>query len=244
MLPVNLSKGGQHSTDRLFHILPENERGETMATNRSFLTGQNVSIYVDASDLQDKIDTCKSVLSRQNFEKLIKRTFNEVGKTAKTLIAKEASKRYQVPQAYVKSGIQNGKIEVGETVTLKIPLKSVKGSIGGRFKLTSASKRGKWIKARIVKGQTSKLPPKMANQGGNPPFILYASKGVQGAKKVGNSEVVFTRRGPNRLPIVAVKGLAVPQMPLNLAADATRERMLETAEKRLESNFKFMFGKK
>lgn len=215
-----------------------------MATNRSFLTGENVSIYIDASDLQNKIEYCKSVLSRQNFEKLMKRTFNEVGRAAKGPIAQEAAKKYQVPQAYVRSGIQNGKIDVGSTVRLMIPLRSVKGSIGGRFKLTAASKRGRWIKSRIVKGKTTTLPPTMKNQGGNPPFILYASKGVQGAKKFGDKEVVFTRRGPDRLPIVAVKGLAVPQLSLNRAAEPTRERMLEMAEKRLANNFKYMFGGK
>jgi hypothetical protein len=197
---------------------------------RSFLGGgYNNAIYVDASDLRDKINICRTVLSRQGFEKLMKRTFNEVGKSAKGPIAKEAVNKYAVTQQWVKSGIKNGRIEVGGDVRLVIPLKSPKGAIGRTFHLTAASKRGKWVKARIVRGQTSKLPPVMSNQGGNPPFY-NPTKGV-----------VFTRRGPDRLPIVAVKGLGVPQLPLNRAADPTREKMLEMAEKRLEHNFQYMF---
>ena len=202
--------------------------------NRSFLTGANVSLYIDASDLQQKVELCRSVLSKKGFEKLMYRTFNEVGRRAKTPIAKETVEKYQVTQAWVRSQIGSPKISIGGNVTLAIPLKGHKGSIGGRFH-AATRKRGKVgkksvsgkIVAHIVKGESSVMPDVMKNQGGNPPFMANG--------------VAFTRRGPDRLPIVSVKGLAVPQMPLNRAASPTQDRILELAEERLEHNFQYMF---
>lgn len=202
--------------------------------NRSFINGMNVNLYIDASDLMEKVELCRAVLSKPNFEKLIRRTFNEVGRRAATPIAKETVQKYQVTKKWVKSQILAPKIETGANVRLIIPLRGHKGSIGGRFRarvrkagrIGHKSVKGK-IVSNVVKGQPSVMPDVMKNQGGNPPFL---AKGV-----------AFTRKGPNRFPIVSVKGLAVPQMPLNRAASPTQDRILELAEERLEHNFQYMF---
>lgn len=203
---------------------------------RSFISGINVSLYIDASDLQKKIEICRDALSPKGFERLMTRTFNEVGRRMRTPIAQETVKKYEVTQAWVKSQMGSPRITLGASPMVMVPLKGHKGSIGGRFKarVRKAGKvRGKSVKgkivANIVKGDQSVLPDTLPNQGGNPPFMA--------------SGVTFTRRGPARLPIVRVKGLAVPQMPLNRAASETQDRILQIAEERLEHNFQYMFGK-
>lgn len=55
--------------------------------------------------------------------------------------------------------------------------------------------------------------------------------------------IAFTRRTQNRLPIVKVVGLGVPQMPLNRSSDDVQDALLQFIGNRLEHNFWFMFGK-
>lgn len=199
--------------------------------NRSFIGGYNVSLYIDASDFFEKVEYCKQVLSRQQFERMLKDTLYDVGKRAPTPIAREQVKQYAVTQAWVKSQMGSPRLNGN---SLMIPLRGAKGSIGGRFHAKARSKgkvNGQSVKgrivARIVKGQQSVMPSTMDHQGGNPPFMMHG--------------VAMTRRGPGRFPIVSVKGLAVPQMPLNRAASGTQDRILEIAEERLAHNFGRLF---
>ena len=237
--------------DRLFPCVEVNRNGGEDMANRSFIGGFNVSLYVDMSDLQEKIEACRVALSRKGYEALMNRTFNEVGKKMRTYVAEESVKEYEVTKTWVRSQMKGTKIQLGASPRVEIPLSGHKGSIGGRFKARARSRgkvngrsvRGR-IVANIVRGSQSVMPPVMKNQGGNPPFVLYVTKGVQGAsgKKGKNTkDVVFTRRGTGSKPIVSVKGLAVPQMPLNRAADAIQDRTLEYAGERLEHNFYHMF---
>ena len=189
----------------------------------SFIYG-SVYLYIDASDFFEKVDYCKSQMSEQNFRKLISRTFNEIGHRLQTPIAQEIQKQYVVSQEWVKSQMKSPIISPTE---IRVPLKGQKGSIGGRF--PARGRKSGRVSANIVRSGVSVLPPKMDNQGGNPPFM---AKGI-----------CFTRRTAARFPIVGVKGLAVPQMPLNRAADDVQDRILEIAEKRLMHNLSFMFGR-
>lgn len=199
--------------------------------SRSFISGVNVSLYIDASDFFEKIERCRQVLSAAQLEKMLKNTLYDVGQRAPKPIAQEQVKEYAVTQTWVKSQIGFPKMSGN---SLMIPLRGAKGSIGGRFhaqgrkkgKVNGQSVKGR-IVASIVRGQKSVMPSVMSHQGGNPPFMM--------------GKVAMTRRGPGRFPIVAVKGLAVPQMPLNRAASGTQDRILEIAEERLEHNFERLF---
>ena len=199
---------------------------------RSFING-NVVLKVDMTDLKGKMELCRNVLTQPHFEKLMYRTFNEVGKRAKTVIGQETTKDYVVTQQWVKSNIGHYQLSFGGgfPVTCKIPLKSHKGTIGGRFK---AYKLQKGVSSSIVRTGRSRLPAKMPDRlGGNPPFLPNNKKGT----------VAFTRKGKARLPIIRVVGLGVPQMPLNRAAPRVQDALLEKAGDRLERNFLYMFGK-
>lgn len=205
-----------------------------MATG-SFVGG-GAYLEVDASDLQRQIAFLRGILSREQFEKLIYRTFNEVGQRSKTIISKRVPRNYWVNKKWVSGQIEHFKLEHGAMggVTCTIPLKGAKGTIGGRFSATGGY-GGQRIRARIVRGQTTALPTVMKNQGGNPPFINPRSKKLNG--------VAFTRRTAEKLPIVRVVGLGVPQMPLNQSSEEVRNDILELAWKRLEHNFDFMLGR-
>lgn len=189
----------------------------------SFISGGGVYLYVDATDFFEKVQFCKTVMSRQNFYKLINRTFNEIGHRLQTPIAQEIQKQYVVTQAWVKS--QMGSPMISPT-QISVPLRGAKGSIGGRF--PARGRRNGRVSANIVRAGVSVLPPRMDHQGGNPPFM--------------KGGVCFTRRTASRLPIVSVKGLAVPQMPLNRAAPGVQDKILDIAEKRLIHNMSHMFG--
>ncbi len=197
---------------------------------RSFLGGVAVSVYVDMSDLQSKIEYLRLVLTRDQFEKVMYRTFGEVGKKAKSLIAKEVVQDYAVTQKWVKDNMGSYRLSMGGAypVTCTIPLKGHKGSIGGRFALSSParSRRQGRVRARIVRAGVSTLPQSMDNQGGNPPFVAGG--------------VAFTRRTKARLPIVRVVGLGVPQMPLNRSAEKVQDALLDYAGQRLEHHFQRM----
>lgn len=208
---------------------------------RSFLAG--VSWELDTSDLESKVNYAYNVLSEKNFRRVILRTFNEVGKRGKKIIGDDSAEYYHGGKHWIYSGIKSAQVGFGggADVTCKIPLKSVKGSIGGTFsagmakgavKVKGQNKRvnakGRVV-AHIVKGGTSILPAKLPNQGGNPPFMM-------------NGRLAMTRRTDKRYPIVKVKGLAVPQMPLNRASDDVQNDLLALAGKRLEHNLWDMFG--
>ncbi len=213
---------------------------------RSFLAG--VSFELDASDLESKVNYAYNVLSEKNFRRVMLRTFNEVGKRGKKIIGDDSEEYYHGGKHWIYSGIKSAQIGFGggADVTCKIPLKSVKGSIGGTFgagmskgwvkvKMPNARASAKGrvnakgrVTAHIVKGGTSILPAKLPNQGGNPPFMMNG--------------LAMTRRTDKRYPIVKVKGLAIPQMPLNRASDDVQNDLLALAGKRLEHNLWNMFG--
>ena len=196
--------------------------------NGSFVGG-GAYLDVDMSEVQQTINLMRGILTRQQFEQLMHRTFREVGNRSRTLISREVVQDYAVTRTWVRSQIGNYRLTMGgfSGVTCTIPLSGHKGSIGGRFSANWV--RGGRMTASIIRGSISTLPTVMKNQGGNPPFM---------ANGVG-----FTRRTKARLPIVRVVGLGVPQMPLNRSADDVQDRILEIAGQRLEHNFLFMFGK-
>lgn len=198
----------------------------------------NTYLYIDMSEVGDVMERMRNVLTRENFERLMYRTFGEVGRRSKTMITNEVRKEYEAPAGWVRGQIRNYKLSFGGAfpVTCTIPISSTKGVIGQRFKARQyrGSPRGMRgmrgrIGARIVKGQLSMLPQAMRAQGGNAPFMVGG--------------VAFTRRTPARFPIVRVVGLAVPQMPMNRAATGVQTELLNYTAERLEHNFAHMFGR-
>ena len=194
---------------------------------RSFLNG-DAWLNVDLGDVARTIRFMQGILTRDQFERLLYRTFGEVGRRSKTIISRAVRRDYVVQDGWVQSQIERPKLSMGGAfgVECRIPLKGKKGVIGPRFP-ASGGRRGR-ITASIVRTGRSRLPHVMRNQGGNPPFMAGG--------------VAFTRRTQARLPIVRVAGLGVPQMPLNRSAEEVQDQILDLAGRRLEHNFMHMFG--
>ena len=193
-------------------------------------------LSIDTSDLQTKVDLIRGLLNREQMEKLMHRTFSEVGRKAKTIIAKEAATDYAVTQNWVKQGVQHYELSYGAggPVTCKIPIKGVKGNVGSMFH-GYMLKKGR-ISAKILKKGTSRLPAVMKNQGGNAPFI------VGNSYKSGLNGMAFTRRTKKRLPIVRVSALASPQPPVNRSSDSVADQLLDYAGERLDHNFNYLLS--
>ncbi|MBR6710352.1 MAG: hypothetical protein IKI81_02360 [Selenomonadaceae bacterium] len=185
-----------------------------------------VYLQVDLSSVMSTMALMEKILSKSNFNKLMYRTFKEVAQKSKTLIAREVVKEYAVTQGWVKSAVQKYHLSTGGGgVKCVIPLRGNQGSIGGTFHASWS--RGGPMTAKILKGASSTLPSVMSHQGGNPPFMAMG--------------VGFTRRTRKRLPIVHISGLAAPQMPMNRAAEAVEEALLDYVEERLDHNFEYLF---
>lgn len=199
--------------------------------------GGKFNLMIDASDLTDKMNTIREVLSDDGFKRLMERTFREVAKKDRTIIYKAVKQDYVVKQGWAYQSIDSAKITVGNGVSCIIPLHGERGHIGQTFPATG-SRRG-WhirsrykVKAKIVTANVSVLPDEM--EFGFPPFRNMPSS---------LGKVAFTRKGKGRHPIVSVAGLAFPQMPLNRSEDKTADGLLEYAMDRLDHNFGFMFFK-
>lgn len=188
---------------------------------------QGGNIYIDMGDLATKIANMRTIMNKSEFEQMMYRTFGEVGKKSKTMVAKEVQKEYAVAQRWVKGQIGRYKLTMGASqVTCVIPVSGHKGMIGPTFKANTL-KRGK-ISAKIVVKGRSRLPAKMKNQGGNPPFMVNG--------------MTFTRRKNQRLPIVRVVGLGAAQFPLNRSEGDIQDALLEYTAKRLSHNFNRIFS--
>lgn len=201
------------------------------------------ALYVDASELDSLLDDMKKKVGPENFDRLMRRTVNEVGKGMKKPIAREVMKDYAVTKPFVYRGIKKPymKFDDGGPACV-IPLEGEKGHIGGTFKAFGGHPG--WnppkysVRARIVKSGISTLPSVMSHQGGNPPFINTSASKLNG--------VAFTRTGghtKNGKPAIAsISGLALPQMPMNRASPEIEKEILERLEKRAVHNFGDMFG--
>lgn len=194
----------------------------------------NIYLEVDTSQLDSLLADMRSKVTPQNFDRLMYRTLNEVGKHSKTPIKKAVMKDYCVSASFVSSGIKSAKISgSGGSIVCKIPLIGAKGNVGSTFSATGGH-RG-WnppkykITAKIVKSGKSTLPSSMASYGGQPPF------------RNGTAGLVFTRAGKDRLPIEKVSALALPQMPLNRSRAEVETNLLDYAEKRAIHHFSRLF---
>lgn len=216
-------------------------------------------LYVDASELNGLLNRMAAQLTPGNFDRLMRRSLNEVGKRSKKIIREAIQAQYYASTGWVNRSIKGAKIEGGGgSLLCRIPVISEKGGIGGEFSAGGGAYG--WnpppyrITAQIVKSGTSVLPPRMTHQGGQPPFrnlgmrTTYKKnpnrklkKPVIEKKSKGGS-TVFTRAGKSRFPIEKVSGIAVPQMPLNRARGETETKIIALAESRVLHNFSYLFG--
>ena len=201
-----------------------------------FRTYGNNPIYVDISQLQDRMTYMRDVLGEANFQKIMVRTFRRTASRARSIISSDVQKEYPVKAAWIKGAIKSPKVSTGGEfiASCTIPMQGVKGLEGpsGTFKLDGRSKAR--LKPILVKrGARNPLPRRLKNQGNNPPFLTTA-KGIT---------AVFTRRTKARFPIVRVGGLSLPQMPMNRSEEQISKDLFKFTQDRLEHEFDYMLSK-
>lgn len=223
-------------------------------------------LYVDASELTGLLEEMASKLTAGNFDRLMRRSLNEVGKRSKKIIREGIQAEYYASTSWVNSSIHSAQIEGGGgSILCRIPIISQKGKIGGEFAAGGGAYG--WnppayrVTALIVKDGTSVLPPKMTHQGGQPPFRNLGSKtftrtitgkdGTKRAIKVNRRAPsqepkkgtgFLTRAGASRFPLESMSGIAVPQMPLNRSRGIVESKISDLAESRVVHNFAHLFG--
>lgn len=211
----------------------------------------NVYMDVDISDAQKKIAALRAVHTPQEMNKILKRALGRTGRQVKGIVSTEVPKKYNIKKRVVAQDIGYPRTsgQAGADISCCIPITGVRHIIGGKTFPARGGRHGwKGIKAgvrykittQIIKGKYSVLPESMDRQGNNPPFRNL------GAKRLNNA--TYTRAAgagfpPDNKPLGRVTGLAVPQMPMNLAKDEVQDRIRETLQKRLEAEHRYIISK-
>lgn len=213
---------------------------------------------LDISQALDAIEVLKKDLSPEEFKNAMTHTLHDTARRSRTIIDKAVRNKYEVKSKWVLSKIGNYKIrEGGNSVMCIIPINSDRGGIGSTFRLmgdpmyTNAhyalgfigkdkaygrlsgkrAAKAMTITAKIVKEKNSIIPqtmPVKTPYTGRPSFV---AKGI-----------AFTRKTDARLPIVPIKGLAVPQMPEQRARPEVEEKICLLMEERFVHYYKLALG--
>lgn len=194
---------------------------------------------VDVSHLARTVEALKEAHTQKEFELLMYRAFKRTGQRVRTILKTDIPKKYKAKPTWIGQNVGNPKTQIGGTggsaVSCTIPLRGARGTMGTGAKFHAAGPRGRRSKgkkaykitAQIVKSGNTILPAKMPEKtyGGQPPFLTASGKIKKG--------LVFTRKTKNRLPIIRVAAIGVPQMPMNRSADEVQGEIADTLFKRM-----------
>lgn len=192
----------------------------------------NVSIEVDASDLQGKINMLRGAMTNEQFNRAMYGIFKRTGGHVKKILRSDLPQEYEIKPSAVSAAVQKPQVTIGGLgVGCAIPIRDARGSIGGRYKAAGGAHgwnslhRKYRVKARIVKGRASTLPANASAYGGYPPF-----------RNLGSSlgGLTFTRRGKARGPIEKMVGIAIPQMPMNRSQADVQRDIKEYMERQID----------
>lgn len=200
-----------------------------------------VYLQVDASELKDEINKLKRAMKPEAFDRAMHGIFRQTGKRVKRILREDLPKEYNIKSPEVGKAVQAAQVSIGAggagcTIPVSAPRRHIGG--GGRGYTAYGHRRG-WasltsghydVTAVIYRGKRSTLPGHLPSYGGKPPFRNIPSK-LNG--------LTFTRMGDPRLPIKAVMGIAIPQMPLNRSEPDVqqdiKEYMFDRMEHRLQA---------
>lgn len=196
----------------------------------------NVYLEIDASDLQGEINRLRSVMTPEKFDNAMAGIFRRTGTHVKKILRQDLPQKYNIKPGEVGKTVRSAKMtHSGLGVGCSIPVVGPRRHIGGGGKgFTAYGHRRGWrsltsghydVTAVIYRGQRSKLPDTMSNYGGKPPFRNVPSK-LNG--------ITFSRGGDPRLPIEAVMGIAIPQMPMNRSEPDVQKDIKDFMERQME----------
>ena len=199
------------------------------------LTMPLVTIEIDASDFQDKIDRLAANMKPERVQSAMYGVYKRAASRTKTILRQELPKDYFVTGSEISGAVKSPKISGTGCI---IPIRDTRKGIGtGSHNFSSRSgargwnavKRGPYaIKANIVKaGQSSMMVmPGNYTSVGNKAFRNLTAKKLNG--------LTFVRKQKDRLPLSKVEGIAVPQMPATRSEPKVQEGLKKVIQQRVE----------
>ena len=196
------------------------------------------SIYVDARDLQAKIERLEAVMKPRQFENAMYGIFKRTGGHVKMVLRKDIPPMYYAKAGQISAAVRSPKVGFsGMGVGCSIPITDARGKVGSRYSAAGgahgwASLRRKYkIRTRVVKAGPSTLPEHMpGSYGGNPPFRNFSAPKLNG--------LVYTRKTKKRFPIMPVESMAIPQMPQHRSRPAVQRDIRTYLEKQMDQRFR------
>lgn len=230
-----------------------------MAANHPYLN-------IDMSDVYEKLNEMRQVVGEKNAAKILYWTVKDSARHIRAKLSPILQKEYQSRAMTIRRSI--GKtIRTGE-MSCVIPIENTRNIIGGddfpldgsttrvvkgnerrRKKAIEAGRKPKpgkkyKIRAKILKKGISTMPNVMpgagrSSYGDQPPFLMPVKSKTGPTGK----HIVMTRKGKEKLPIIRVVGIGVPQMPLNRSRAAVEDDIADYAMDRLVHHYEAVLEK-
>lgn len=202
------------------------------------MAGAGYTIEIDASDLQEKIQKLQANMKPEQFTNAMHGIFNRTGSHVKTILRKDIPIYYHAKAGDISAAVKRAQVTGGGlSVGCTIPIKDHRGSVGGRYRAAGGAHgwqslhRKYRVKAHVVKAGASTLPQSMpGSYGGNPPFRNFSAPKLNG--------VAYTRKTKERLPIMKVESMAIPQMPQHRAEPDVQRDIKTYLEKQMDQRFR------
>lgn len=195
-----------------------------------------LEVEIDDAEFQAEIARIKSVVTPERFNQIMYSIFSRTGGHVKKILREDLPPRYYVKASEINAAVGNVQMQTSAGgVGCTIPIKGTRGSVGGKYSASGGahgwnSLRRKYrVKGRITKDGVSTMPAKMPDTyGGYPPFRNLGSK-------LGG--LTFTRKTKKRFPIMVVRSMTIPQMPMHRSKPAVQNDIKEYMMKRMEHEF-------
>ncbi len=192
-----------------------------------------IDITIDSSDFWDKVNRLKAVMTQEQFERAMYGIFQRTGRHVAGILRKDLPPKYEAKPGEISAAVKSPQLSMGfGGVGCSIPIRAVRGKIGSQYRAAGGahgwnSMRRKYkVKARIIKGKQSELPAKWHS--GYPPFRNLGSR---------LNNLTYARSTKARGPIMKITGIAIPQMPMNLARPEVEQDIKDYLEKQMEERF-------
>ena len=191
-----------------------------------------ITIQIDASDCEAKLELLKAACKPERFERALYRIYSRTGKHVRQILKTDLPHYYQISPSKVGKAVGSMQIQGRGCI---IPIRDKRGDIGtkGQYKAKGGAHGWKSVhrkyrvKGKIVYGSYSVLPEKV--MAGYPPFRNLS------APKLNN--LTFTRTSKARGPLLKVTGIAIPQMPLNRSQGAVQMDIVNFLKGQIEHEF-------
>ena len=199
-------------------------------------------IVIDTSPCADLIAELRRRMTPEKFNQrmysVMQRTSRHVSNILKADLPKEYKIRRKgdIGRAVQRPQMQNNGMSVG----CVIPIKAPRGKLGpGKAAFAATNGRRGWntkkkykIKVKVLQSGAGTLPENVKSYGNQPPFRNLSAGQL--------NNLVFTREGQGRLPIVPVTGIAIPQMVSNRSEDQVKKDILDYFTQRLIHELEYL----